>query len=500
MTVKFWFLYIIVLLFFNCASQGIATGGPADMEGPILISVQPPNETLEIAIDQKFTLSFNELLDPISIPSSITLIENYKIKVRGRRIIIIPDKTWPKNQVLNIKLSRKIRDYQKNIMAEPIQLAYSTGAYIPNCHIRGNIDGYSPGKLIEVGLYTWSTNDSIKMIQKVETDENGFFKFEFIDYGEYTLGALEAVLTDFGKQIRNKYYAMQTSNYISLSPVDTVQYVKMLLSKPLEKLKITSVIMENQYCAKLIMNDLSEEIIIIDSLYVPGDSVKINMLKFNRLENYALPEYSFILPEIIDTTGPTHVSAEFSSDVLRLIFSEPVYLTPKAIVTEQDTLDIPHYFMMENSFTVILPNLADTISHIKILGNYIKDLRGNMMPDSMKQIFIERSEKEEEIMIGGNILGIVKYAGREHIVVEARNIINNEIYTAQVEKQKFKLENLQAGVYKLWAFEALHTTDPSIYFSGIWAPYDRAARFVLYPDSVDVRARWDIEDIIIDFE
>jgi len=103
-------------------------------------------------------------------------------------------------------------------------------------------------------------------------------------------------------------------------------------------------------------------------------------------------------------------------------------------------------------------------------------------------------------MIGGNILGIVKYAGIEHIVVEARNIINNEIYTAQVEKQKFKLENLQAGMYKLWAFEALHTTDPSIYFSGIWAPYDRAARFVLYPDSVDVRARWDIEDIIIDFE
>ena len=91
MTVKFLLLYISVLLFFSCASQGIASGGPADKEGPILISVQPPNETLEILPNQKIILLFNELLDPISIPAAITLAEEYKVKVRSRRIIIIPD-------------------------------------------------------------------------------------------------------------------------------------------------------------------------------------------------------------------------------------------------------------------------------------------------------------------------------------------------------------------------------------------------------------------------
>ena len=86
------------------------------------------------------------------------------------------------------------------------------------------------------------------------------------------------------------------------------------------------------------------------------------------------------------------------------------------------------------------------------------------------------------------------------MLVEAREIANNKIYTAKVENQKFKLENLQAGVYKLWAFESRHATEPGTYFSGTWVPYSRAARFVLYPDSVDVRARWDVEGIIIDFE
>ena len=500
MTVKFLLLYISVLLFISCASQGIASGGPADTEGPILISVEPRNETLEILPDQKIILLFNELLDPVSIPAAITLAEDYKIKVRSRRIIIIPDNTWPENQILNIKFSRKIRDYQNNIMAEPIQLAYSTGTHIPNGNISGTIAGHSSGKLIEVGLYTWLVHDSSIAIQKIEADENGLFKFDFLDYGKYTLVAIETVLFDFGKQIQRKNYAMISSDYISLTPEDSAQHVNMLLSNPLERLKITSVEMEGQYRTNLIMNDQSEETFIIDPLNAPGDSVKINMFKYNRLETYALPEYAFILPEIIDTTGPNYESYEFSPEVLRLTFSEPVRLAPGAVVTKPDTQDISLHFKMKNSFTVILPNLADSITHIKLLGDYIQDWHGNMMADSVKQVSIKQPEKEEEIIVGGNILGTVKYAGREPLMVEARDIENDKVYTAQVEKRKFKLDNLQAGMYKLWAFESLHATNSETYFSGTWTPYSRAARFVLHPDSVDVRARWDVEGIVINLE
>ena len=495
MTAKFLFLYSIVFLLFSCAAQGIPSGGPPDKVGPILISIQPENETLGITLDQKIILGFNELLDPVSIPASISLEEDFQVKVRGRRIIINPDKTWPENRVLNIKLSRKIRDYQKNIMAEPIQLVYSTGAYIPAGHIRGKIEEYSPNKLIEVGLYNWPIHDSSKVIQQVEVDKNGFFKFGYIDYGKYILGAIEAVITDIGTQIYRKNYAMLTSEYILLSQNNTAQHVQMLLSKPLERLKITSVKMKSQYCTNLIMNDQSEEIFIIDTLYTPGDSIKINMIKSNRMETYVLPEYAFILPEITDTTGPNYESSEF----MHLKFSEPVRLAPEAVVTEQDSLDISLHFKMENSFTIILSSLADTITRIKLLGDYIQDFHGNIMADSVKHVFIKQMD-EEEIIIGGNILGTVKYAGTESLEIEARNIENDQVYTAKVKKKDFKLENLQAGVYKLWAFESLLATEPGTYFSGTWAPYSRAAHFVLYPDSVDVRTHWDVDGIIIDFE
>ena len=65
-------LFIIVLLL-GCAAQSPATGGPLNKQGPNLISVQPSNESLNISSGQKIILTFNELLDPVSIPASIQI-------------------------------------------------------------------------------------------------------------------------------------------------------------------------------------------------------------------------------------------------------------------------------------------------------------------------------------------------------------------------------------------------------------------------------------------
>ena len=130
MTFKLLLVHFTIFLFYSCAIQGTASGGPADKVGPKLISVFPKNETLTIPSNQKIILDFNELLDPVSIQNSIICKEDCKIKLRGRRITITPKHSWPNNEIINIKFSRKIQDYQKNIMAKPINLAYSTSNYI----------------------------------------------------------------------------------------------------------------------------------------------------------------------------------------------------------------------------------------------------------------------------------------------------------------------------------------------------------------------------------
>ena len=176
--IQFLPLFIIMLML-GCAAQSPATGGPMDKQGPVLISVHPVDESLNISPEQKIILTFSELLDPVSIPASIQIGSDleYKLKIRGRRLIIQPKTVWPEDGLIRINLSRKIRDYQKNMMAEPIQLIFSTGAAIPHTSITGKIINYDPKNLVELGLYKWPPSDTSVIIQKVEANENGFFQF-----------------------------------------------------------------------------------------------------------------------------------------------------------------------------------------------------------------------------------------------------------------------------------------------------------------------------------
>ena len=247
------------------------------------------------------------------------------------------------------------------------------------------------------------------------------------------------------------------------------------------------------------MDNNSEEIFIIDTYHMPGDSIFINLEKSNRLETYQIPEYSFILPEIIDTLAPILSKSFFDIDKFTLIFSESVQLTTNAITINRDSISVPISFEHVNDYTISIPTLVDSIDKIQIFGEYIHDRAGNLFTDSIKTVTIPKKQKEK-IIIGGNIIGTVNYDDEQPIKVNAHKIGSESYYIADVVNQQFNLSNLPSGLYEIWGFEVLNTLDPDVYFSGLWAPYQHAAQFAMYPDTIDVRLRWDIEGIIIDFK
>ncbi len=493
-----------ILLLLGCAATGPPSGGPADKKGPELISIIPES-VLNLEPDQKITFTFDELIDPISVPPSIQIDSDLKfnLKIRGRKIIVLPEKTWPDNGLVRIRLSRKVRDYQKNMMAKPVYVIFSTGLEIPDGIINGKVIKYNSKNLVELGLYEWPLSDSSQYIQKIEADATGNFKFTGIKNGQYSIGAVEGVLRDMNKQIKNKKYAILTYDFISITPEANEKMVEILLSKPVNKQNIVSVEMISQHSFNLIMDNKTEDYFMIDSLYKPGDSISVNLKKTNRLETYMLPEYSFILPEITDTLAPKLTKSFFEDKKFTLEFSEPVKLKANAITTKRDTVNIPVLFDQINEKTVIIPTLADTIRKIELWGTLIQDWNENLFADSVKILSIalyNEKEAEEEKMIGGNILGSIEYDGKEPIKIEAHNINNDLYYFTDVKNKQFKLSNLHPGLYELWGFEVLNTLNSDVYFSGLWQPYHRAARFATYTDTIEVRARWDVEGIKIDFE
>ena len=121
------------------------------------------------------------------------------------------------------------------------------------------------------------------------------------------------------------------------------------------------------------------------------------------------------------------------------------------------------------------------------------------MDDSIKIINLNLNENTRSNFKGGNILGSINYNGTELIKIEARNIDSNKTYHTQSSDNLFSITNIPPGYYKIWAFESLNLIYPEKYFSGRWDPYEHSANFTFYSDSVEVRALWDVEGIILDF-
>ena len=258
--------------------------------------------------------------------------------------------------------------------------------------------------------------------------------------------------------------------------------------------------MQSQYSSQLTLNNNSRELIVIDSLLSPGDSIIVHLEKSNRLETYQVLEYSFILPEIRDTLAPVLSQSFFESDSFTLVFSEPINLNGNAIVSTQDSDNKSIPFSYKNEFSIIIPNIPDTVNKIQLLGKYIQDWAGNILQDSLIILRISRPKIKDELKNGGNILGLINYDDDNPIIIEAQKIGSDTKYFANVFNKKYMFSNLSPGLYKLWGFEEINDLDGEVYNSGIWSPYQRAAKFALYPDTIDVRARWDVEGVNIDFE
>ena len=174
-----YYLFLFTYIFFSCASQGSPNGGPIDDIGPKAISVFPKNNS-NLLEDDKIVIIFDEPINPITIVNAIEIFpyNKFSYRVSGKKIILSPKSQWNNSDVLKIKLSRHISDYQNNLMSSPIELFYFNSSKSSTKIIRGQIiDEHN--SLFELGLYKIKDSD-YKLIEKTEANQKGEFQFQYL--------------------------------------------------------------------------------------------------------------------------------------------------------------------------------------------------------------------------------------------------------------------------------------------------------------------------------
>ena len=485
-------LFLIMWLFLSCASQSMPKGGPVDLNGPSIIKSFPNNNS-KLSNDESLIIYFDELIDPISIVNSIQIIPstNINYKVLGKKLIITPKDKWPNSNIIKLKLSRKISDYQKNFMSEPLSLYFFNSLDINSKLIKGELFN-SNNKVFEIGLYKVN-EDNYSLIEKTQSNDNQNYEFKYLDDGYYFVAAVADSIVDLNHDISKRSYGMCTYSKLDLIKNDTI-ISNLRIDLPLERLEIKSFEQKNNFFGLINYKNGHQEKYFINELF---DSLEISEYKKNRLEYYTTNMIKVKLQNIKDTIPPD--IDFFKNDLSNYIisFSEPVK-------NRNDSTEL--FFYKDSIKNKIAHNFIDefTLSfnwqknfNAEVFIYNISDFYDNLV-DSLKIDVEAFSNLHFEDTIGGNIFGSIIYDGSNSLIVEAINLDTNKSYYVLTDnKYNFSFTNLIPGFYKFDAYEFFGDYDSTAYFSGLWNPKKRAAMFGRYPDIIEIRKHWDIKDMKI---
>ena len=197
----------------------------------------------------------------------------------------------------------------------------------------------------------------------------------------------------------------------------------------------------------------------------------------------------------IDSVGPSLIESYWKDNRYKLYFSEPIQLSDSILFESQfDSSWNPVSFIFNEKRDIDL--LIQNDNKIRFSGNNIKDYYNNVFQDTLVELLVsKRNLIRQDVEFGGDIRGRIEFEFFNEIIVEVRNIDSNQISFVVSRDGFFEFNSLSPGKYLLRAFENKNLVNNEVYFSGLWSPYNEAATFGIYPDTIDVRSNWDIENI-----
>ena len=259
----------VCILLFSCAVQSPPTGGLPDLKGPYIKKISPSNGTFDLNKKQNIEVSFNEMIDPKTVKSSITVFPEVDLTINsyGNKIIIKPKDNWPENQIFKIKLSRYISDFHGNILNNGKTLTYNTSKKMPNGIIKGKLFNHDSNNVSQIALYK-IINNNLEFVCTSENNSSNEYQFNNITNGKYFVIALETKLRNVYEDIKIFNYGLSSSSIIV---ADNMIEHNINLSSPATKKNIKSVDILNKHYGVIQMSD-GEKISIIDENFSSNDS------------------------------------------------------------------------------------------------------------------------------------------------------------------------------------------------------------------------------------
>ncbi len=194
-------LFALVLILSSCAVPVAPTGGPVDKVAPMVASMTPGRDAVNVPADSKtIRFEFSEYMNESSFNQAFSISPEPdappKISWKRRVATVALSERLTPNTTYVLTLDTRLRDANGVAYANAKSFAFSTGNQVNRGKIAGIIVGNLNGKPIKgTDVFAYPLTDSIRINRRLparpkyrtQTDEAGEFTFDYLTPGDYLI-------------------------------------------------------------------------------------------------------------------------------------------------------------------------------------------------------------------------------------------------------------------------------------------------------------------------
>lgn len=537
-------LPLLALNIFSCASLTAPSGGPDDTTGPEVLVSTPASKSTNINTDTRIVFSFSEWISNkkancISIFPPVA----YSTKIHDNKLEIYPQEKLQDSTTYHILITSALLDLHGNPIS-PYNLIFSTGPDLDSGSIRGCIiDPTEKAAQYRIALFTPEDLADSGVCGTpsylMQTDTTGKFNFANLKVGSYQAiayvdanndahlqASTESVFTPEDSLIHIDQYTPLVTFYPSLFDTSfprmtnlkainnkilnaawNKEYDSLTFSPPTIKIERTNPVKALQNVKYVPLNNSLSFMLCTD---YPMDIAPYRVVSsiVRSFDNQVFNDtILFNANNTIDTTFPTLIIKPDTSSVMNLtpeiilIWSKPVTATAHLFLKDQSGDSVPALLSKGYSDTTVInpvPRLQpSTVYSIIFPKNHFRDLYGNTIfsndsSDTADTVMVKTIDIDSVALSLQGTAPCLSHS-ESRIWFYAPLVSPDIRYLTEDSAGSFRFDSITAGKGFVGYFmDKNKNRTPD---KGRVYPWCSPEPFLSATDTVEARARWDVEGV-----
>ena len=148
----------LTALMLSCANQGAPGGGPEDKEPPSVSASEPSSGALNVDTRARVSVRFSEWISPAGAPGAVSVYppppNGVTVRASKNRVTVTPNGPFKGNTTYHVVINTSLQDLRGNALKRPVGVVFSTGAVLDSGALDGAVVSLSPLTAIpKVALY-----------------------------------------------------------------------------------------------------------------------------------------------------------------------------------------------------------------------------------------------------------------------------------------------------------------------------------------------------------